>query len=162
MIQLIYTSAAVTPFSTSDLMKLLQGWRQKNGACGVTGLLLSYQNSFMQVLEGPDEAVEATYARIKVDPRHRWLQQLCCSSISRPIFVGWSMGFVNGDAPWVKGIRGFTEFVGRKGAPSRHDGLQAARLLAEFRFCRWSQKVDTGRGVRAAGELTPHISQYDI
>ncbi|MBA3273301.1 MAG: BLUF domain-containing protein [Chthoniobacterales bacterium] len=68
---LVYASIANEDFSPEQLIDLLATSRRNNDASGITGMLLYKDRRFLQVLEGSEAAVRATYARIKRDPRHR-------------------------------------------------------------------------------------------
>jgi hypothetical protein len=50
------------------------------------------------VLEGPEAAVLATYARIQADPRHRACVLLSCATVAERAFGDWSMAFEQGGA----------------------------------------------------------------
>lgn len=99
MLQLVYISTARQPLDGAGLEAILAASRRNNRRCGVTGLLVSGGRRFLQALEGPDEAVVATYARIAADPRHFALVKLSCGPIAEPGFGDWSMGFEAGGAP---------------------------------------------------------------
>lgn len=75
MFALAYTSEALSPFGHSDLMELVQLASAKNKRLEVTGYLIydSASASFLQLLEGPKEAVEGLMSSIERDPRHRLL-----------------------------------------------------------------------------------------
>ncbi len=60
---------------------------------GITGLLLYHDGNFLQILEGEAEKVQATFARIAANPRHRNLQRLPPVSVHTRLFPDWSMGF---------------------------------------------------------------------
>jgi hypothetical protein len=49
---IIYASVAVVAFSEADLLALLKSARKKNSSLGVTGMLLYYENTFFQAIEG--------------------------------------------------------------------------------------------------------------
>ncbi|GGE77248.1 BLUF domain-containing protein [Stappia taiwanensis] len=49
---------------------IISSARRNNARTGITGALLLAGNNFFQVLEGPEETVEETYARLSQDPRH--------------------------------------------------------------------------------------------
>ena len=95
MLQLIYASAAVRPFSKLELDRLLTKARVRNSTHGVTGMLLYHSGSFLQVLEGPEGGVESIFASIERDPRHRNTKLLARKLISRGEFTEWTMGFEN-------------------------------------------------------------------
>jgi hypothetical protein len=50
---------------------LLDQARAHNAKVGLTGILCTGRGYFVQVLEGPENEVLKTYARILVDERHR-------------------------------------------------------------------------------------------
>jgi len=93
MIRLIYMSHAVKPFSTEELMALLRQCRMANAEQGITGVLLYFNECFLQVLEGKEEAVQKTFQKLRRDPRHRNIIELEKSNISERLFPDWSMGF---------------------------------------------------------------------
>lgn len=98
MLQLAYISSARGLVDQALLDSILDISRINNGRCGVTGLLVSGGRRFLQVLEGPDQAVLTTYARIQTDPRHRGFVLLSCQQVSEPAFGSWSMAFREGGA----------------------------------------------------------------
>jgi len=70
MKRLLYISTARSILDASELEELLSKSRAANTKADLTGLLVVGGRRFLQVLEGPDEAVIRTYERIKSDPRH--------------------------------------------------------------------------------------------
>jgi hypothetical protein len=56
-------------------------------------MLLHFNRSFMQVLEGEDAAIDETYARILLDPRHTSIVLLERAAIKTRTFGRWHMGF---------------------------------------------------------------------
>ncbi|MCG6119891.1 MAG: BLUF domain-containing protein [Blastomonas sp.] len=90
--QLLYIST-VSPGETVDLETILAIARRNNRAAGITGLLMYNGKRFLQVLEGPSEAIEATFDRIRRDPRHRGHVLLARKTVERREFGDWSMGF---------------------------------------------------------------------
>lgn len=89
MLQLVYVSTATTdPHATTDILQLS---RRNNERDGITGLLYSDDKRFLQVLEGPDAAVEATLARIARDTRHRAMVMLSRRVVDAREFGSWSM-----------------------------------------------------------------------
>ena len=69
--QLLYTSQATVAFKDRDCESILRASRTNNAENGLTGFLIYLANgTFLQVLEGPADRVEATLRRIAGDPRH--------------------------------------------------------------------------------------------
>jgi hypothetical protein len=88
--RLIYASQ---PFGFDDatLAQILFKARQHNGRDGVTGALIVRADLYLQLLEGEQEKVEATWQRIAQDDRHTAIHRLSLSPISERLFPGWAM-----------------------------------------------------------------------
>jgi len=95
MIQIVYVSAALEPFSLSALDTLLVKARARNTFHKVTGMLLYHSGSFLQVLEGPVDSVELIFNSIRRDPRHTDTKILNTQTVVRREFADWSMGFLD-------------------------------------------------------------------
>ena len=93
MIQYVYVSAAIELFSNDALLHLLRQSRENNERWSITGLLLYKDGNFMQLLEGPEEAVDTVVARIGEDSRHRNVIQLVRRRTETRLFPMWAMGF---------------------------------------------------------------------
>lgn len=102
---LVYVSKAVGsaagPAAGGEVEAILSTARRKNPACGVTGALLVTEGRFVQALEGERDAVQATFDRISLDPRHEDIEVLSSQFADRPRFAEWSMAFV-GDTPALR------------------------------------------------------------
>ncbi|WP_375390597.1 BLUF domain-containing protein [uncultured Sphingomonas sp.] len=96
MIRLLYISTASRPITPLMVDHILRTSRRNNAAVGVTGLLVTGGRRFLQALEGPDEAVQATYDRISADPRHFAVVQLAREVIGTRQFAQWTMGVQQG------------------------------------------------------------------
>lgn len=90
MLQLTYISSAV-PRADVNIEEILKVSRLNNGVAGVTGLLLFDGRRFLQALEGEATLVNATYQRIKADPRHRAIVLLSSNEVQSRAFGAWSM-----------------------------------------------------------------------
>lgn len=90
MIQLTYASR---PFGFDDAMLagILMDARRCNTRDGVTGLLICRADLYLQLLEGPEAAVEATYRRIAADDRHMDLAPLTRRTVTDRLFPNWAM-----------------------------------------------------------------------
>ena len=93
LIQVIYASAAATPFTPEALRTLLSKSRSRNSFYGISGVLLYHDGSILQVLEGPEDMVERILASVTKDPRHNKLRYLSRTPIRKREFEAWSMGF---------------------------------------------------------------------
>ncbi len=92
---LIYESQATQPLTEADLTLLLRKARVYNQANQLTGVLLyAADGRFLQVLEGPMEALHQLYfEHITHDSRHHRLQLLAAGVLDRRRFNDWHMGF---------------------------------------------------------------------
>jgi hypothetical protein len=91
--QLIYTSQ---PFGYDDLSLtgILSKARRNNERDGITGCLVCREDLFLQLLEGPRDAVIATYERILRDDRHANIITLWSGDIESRLFPDWTMRHV--------------------------------------------------------------------
>lgn len=88
--QLVYAS---TPFGfdTAMLSGILLDARRCNSRDDITGALVARQDLYLQLLEGPEDKVEAAYQRISRDDRHMDITPLIRRSIKTRLFPGWAM-----------------------------------------------------------------------
>jgi hypothetical protein len=99
MIRMLYISTSRQPITPPLLADILRASRRNNFTCHVTGLLIVGGKRFLQVLEGPEDAVQTTFDRINHDPRHYALVQLAREAIAERQFPGWAMGAQGGATP---------------------------------------------------------------
>ena len=111
MLSLVYVSCATKPFSSTELVTLLQGSRNHNARHGITGVLVYKAGNFMQAIEGEDSAVNALYDKIKRDRRHKSIFALLKNQIEERQFPEWSMGFQDLLDPEVKSLPAYSEFL---------------------------------------------------
>lgn len=91
--QLCYASVAATHFDEPALLRLLNDARAHNAREGITGILLYGDGHFVQLIEGEPAAVDALYAKIARDTRHRQLFEVYRQSVNTRDFPNWSMAF---------------------------------------------------------------------
>lgn len=101
MIRLLYISTARELVTPAMLADILRSSRRNNAACDVTGLLIVGGRRFLQALEGPQAAVETTFKRIHMDPRHFAVVQLAREAITERQFPDWAMGAQAGPTPGI-------------------------------------------------------------
>jgi hypothetical protein len=91
---LVYLSNAPTDeVGEDELQSILATAVKNNKATDITGMLLYSDGGFIQVLEGEHDAVEATFQKIRMDPRHRNIIVLANGKIAARAFPEWSMGY---------------------------------------------------------------------
>jgi len=109
MLQIVYISTARKPFSEAELQSVLAISRRNNDAAGITGLLISGGRRFLQALEGPEDAVAATFDRVRADPRHFAVVALSKKHVETREFGKWAMGFEAGGADGPDDLKGIVE-----------------------------------------------------
>jgi hypothetical protein len=141
LVHCIYCSASTQKAVTdADLKALLAECRRKNGAAGITGILLYRDGSFFQVLEGERESVEALYDKIGLDKRHTKVTKIIFEPIEARDFAEWTMGCpVIRVWEWAK-IPGLNDFfsggssmmdLGESRANTLARGLQGGEVESE-------------------------------
>lgn len=88
---LIYRSRARDGLGAHELEALEQRAQQRNASRAITGILLFDGIHFLQLLEGPEEAVQRTYLQISRDPRHHHVVELMHDYGPRRKFEQWGM-----------------------------------------------------------------------
>lgn len=93
--QLIYSSEATSSFNKSDLFHLVEQARDKNYRHQITGLLLFYNQFFLQILEGTQHHITTLFNVILQDKRHHNVLLLKQAPVLERQFPQWSMGIAN-------------------------------------------------------------------
>ncbi len=93
MFTIAYLSHVARPFSKDELFALATQASENNRAKGISGILLYSGNKFLQVLQGEEDAVNALYQKIALDPRHRNVTLIIKSRTMAKEFGEWSMAF---------------------------------------------------------------------
>lgn len=89
--RLIYASRVARAVRFADAEAIANAASARNQQAGLTGLLLYTPSHFLQVLEGPAQAVQQTLTRIKRDPRHSDLRVIDEQEVEAREFGSWSM-----------------------------------------------------------------------
>jgi hypothetical protein len=76
-----------------QIQAILNASRRNNKERGITGALLFSEGCFAQVLEGPQESVEAVMEEIVCDPRHTDITILYTQETEARSFPNWSMAY---------------------------------------------------------------------
>jgi Sensors of blue-light using FAD len=90
LFHLIYTSQ---PFGYDNLSldSILASARINNRRDVITGALICREDLFVQMLEGEEDAVRATFARIQHDDRHANIELRVAETINGRQFPEWAM-----------------------------------------------------------------------
>ena len=89
----------------------------------------------MQVLEGPDDAVNGIFEKIKNDSRHKDVSVISREQIQSRQFPSWEMAFQNLDNPAIKNEPGYSQFLQDEFTAGvyRENPLRAYIMLLTFR-----------------------------
>ncbi|MEO0465599.1 MAG: BLUF domain-containing protein [Pseudomonadota bacterium] len=99
MYRLVYVSKAVAALSDQDIGKILDVSASNNYERYITGFLVRSHGRFMQVLEGEESEVRATFEKIAQDARHTCVTQIVGESVEGRAFPDWAMNYHRVDGP---------------------------------------------------------------
>jgi Sensors of blue-light using FAD len=88
--QIIYASKPFG-FTAGVLDDILTVSRARNARDDITGTLICRGDMYLQLIEGPDAAIQSTYARICADDRHLEVVLLLSRTVDDRLFPGWAM-----------------------------------------------------------------------
>jgi len=91
---LTYTSWARPGIRPDEVEAILASARINNPLEGISGLLVFNGDSFMQILEGSESAVDGLTARLRSDPRHSDMAVRDERVIEARTFPDWSMAYL--------------------------------------------------------------------
>jgi Sensors of blue-light using FAD len=111
MSHVVCISTASHLLTKAELQAMLKETRETNAQVGITGILLYKDGTFLQALEGDQEAVTKLVSRIKEHPKHRDFQMLLRGTSEHRLFPDWSMGFRDLTDNSLKCIPGFSDFL---------------------------------------------------
>ena len=106
---LVYVSYSSRPIIEEDLRHILEVSKRDNAKANITGMLLYLQGRFIQILEGPKEAIDNLYGKIIQDPRHKNPQIILEGRIVKRNFSNWNMGFKLLDLNEFSELSGFQD-----------------------------------------------------
>lgn len=99
LIRLVYVSAVAIPHGQghfrAEISDIMAACERHNRRSGITGVLVYDRGRFIQMLEGPQAAVDRIYARICEDTRHTEVTVLLKEPANERLFDDWAMAFAN-------------------------------------------------------------------
>ena len=90
LMQLVYASSPFG-FDNPTLNNILSVARRNNLWDGITGSLICRADLYLQMLEGPRQAVTSTFHRIMQDDRHLDVVLISCDDAKTRLFPDWHM-----------------------------------------------------------------------
>ncbi len=98
MKRIMYISTTTRKLTDQEVEEIGRKSTVNNAKVGVTGVLLSANEFFFQILEGEEQDVEGVMERIRRDPRHQGLLILKAEyEVTGRLFGNWSMNTVRLD-----------------------------------------------------------------
>jgi hypothetical protein len=131
-----YRSRAVAPMSELDLHRLAKAAQLRNGAEGVTGLMVYDRGWIFQRLEGPSEGLARIWASIRSDRRHADIDVLNDGPVDNRAFQDWDLRLSVRGAQAGLGPRGMAdeppEMISRLCRGERPDDVLGTSWPAAF------------------------------
>jgi len=124
MHRLVYFSNANLDLNLSAIEGMVETSAERNRLRHISGALLYNGLNFLQILEGPRQALTPLYLQIRTDSRHSGVVKLVHERISMRSFPDWGMKLVCGAPEYTA--------VTREAAP--RDGGLSAMVDGFFRF----------------------------
>ena len=144
LISLIYASRSTECFHEHEIPDLLQHARIANAKHEITGMLLYISGSFLQVLEGRPEMVDAVFSRILRDNRHTQITSIAKESIPERAFEGWTMMHKTLDPVEAGELIGEIDYFISPTQVTQLDFSRAKKLLLAASL-RWQIEHRTGK-----------------
>lgn len=89
-----YTSLASLDLTAGDLAAILTTARHRNAIEGITGLLIFNGVRFLQIVEGPEAAIDSLVTELRRDHRHSGFEVQDERVVEERSFPEWSMELV--------------------------------------------------------------------
>ena len=92
-----YLSQSKLDWTDEAIDELLERSKRNNATRKITGAMIYANGYFMQLIEGPQIAVDELYSAIEADPRHEVLSLLHNQEIKDRHFSDWAMEYRDSD-----------------------------------------------------------------
>lgn len=100
--RLKYVSRFARPLTGADVQRIADLAAARNASVGLSGALVASGGVFVQMLEGPTDALDSVLRRIRLDSRHRDLVVLRREAVTSRLFGRWAMRLVELDEDATK------------------------------------------------------------
>lgn len=132
--RIVYMSTAVGVLRAEELDRIYLRAQAANARAGITGMMLFYEGTFLQALEGPTAGVTSLLEKIRRDRRHAGLVVLESALTAERSFETSPMNFISARKLSAGEKQAFSELrqavAARAGAPM--PGLGLSDFLATF------------------------------
>ncbi|TQV72297.1 BLUF domain-containing protein [Aliikangiella marina] len=95
LVELVYTSRSISTLDEHDVQEILKGAYAKNKELGITGVLVYYNQQFMQLIEGCSNAINPLFQSICHDARHYDIKLVSYTELEQRSYNDWEMGYVD-------------------------------------------------------------------
>ena len=107
-----YVSRARPDLTDDDVYKIYRYAMTSNALQGITGLLVYDGTTFLQIVEGGEEALLALFVRLRRDDRHQKVVIVDDRDIGVRSFGTWSMHLLRVDRAHMTGVASADELMG--------------------------------------------------
>lgn len=134
LVRLVFSSEVTGTLDTRALQQIAAASERNNWRDGITGVLVIFQNRFVQVLEGDRIQVSDCFARIASDARNTSCQLLSLTYLARRRFARWTMHTVQMTPQIEAGTYRLLDEL-------EHGAVSAAQAVADERLVQLLQLV---------------------
>jgi len=114
-----YVSSLSTGISENEVKSLLEYSEESNKSKNFTGFLLFSEGNFFQVLEGPEDEIDALFNKIKNDTRHYDIMRIFKKHLPLADHDGYKSDFISEDKKMPGAIRKYMKHVTAKEPATR-------------------------------------------
>jgi hypothetical protein len=100
LIEVTYTSVAAALLTSEEVFKIIEKSARNNLRDDLSGFLIFSGNRFFQLVEGPEQAIDALLQRLGNDPRHREIRIVSRKPVAHRSFAKWKMKRIVPSADW--------------------------------------------------------------
>jgi hypothetical protein len=104
-------------------------------------MLLFEGSSFLQVLEGEPERIDALLEKIRADRRHTRTVLLLREPIEQRSFADWTMGYAQATLGELQNATGINDFFTNRDSLAELDAAKVKKVLELFRSGSFRQRV---------------------
>lgn len=128
MLQQVLYISSISPSALIDVPKILAVSQTNNTRDELSGLLFFNGKRFLQVIEGPQPAMDTVLDRIRADKRHRAIVVLSARMVSAREFGRWAMADATNAKNAAELLAGIEPLVARSAPAIRDTFASYARL----------------------------------
>jgi hypothetical protein len=140
--QIAYFSRPTCSMSLIEVRELLIKAQINNHFNDVTGMLLFDGDSFLQIIEGPEDTLKALVQKIERDPRHTQFITLMDRKIPERDFGGWSMGLAHIEGQHMRSLPGLVDIQDTRVMLSKSETAESLVAMIKSRYGKGDIEAD--------------------